>query len=541
MKPQHSHSPSPHFEASVHRSFVERVATATHARAETNSPTSAVIGADGKPPGKPDLGELSAAVGVSIAELTQAYAEARRSAYSTTAIPKRNGGIRIISEPPPCLKAVQRRLLNWFELQPAAKPHDCAHGFVKGRSHVTHAIGHVGRQVVASVDVQDCFGSITDLHLWLELKHVGLSEGALAALIELVTIEAHHEPRKYRRSALTQALEIVDGVLQLRYPITWVVLAARSPVPQTLEDLVRKELNLPDGPLLRRADVERPSWSAPAQRLAAFRHLMGDDEPARSRHRLLDVCLSDLAIPPQRYRSTEGRIELTHLRAALIESAEHLPEPLSQQIKSVVEEDQCFFRSIHDGAALTTQSTSPWQLEKNMVPMNYRILPQGAPTSPLLCNIALRGVDRQVARYCATVGLNYTRYADDLAFSGDALPPNFVATVAKILQEQGLRVNRDKVNANWQDSRQVVTGLVVNARLAPVALPRRSLRAMRHHLRVGRPAHINLRVEKPAHLEPDPAEKGTSLTESATLGWLAYWHMVDSDRVPDAVRALKGE
>ena len=44
-------------------------------------------------------------------------------------------------------------------------------------------------------------------------------------------------------------------------------------------------------------------------------------------------------------------------------------------------------------------------------------LPQGAPTSPALSNLVNRGIDRKLAAYAASVGMTYSRYADDLCFS----------------------------------------------------------------------------------------------------------------------------
>ncbi|MFX7764403.1 reverse transcriptase domain-containing protein, partial [Acinetobacter baumannii] len=47
-------------------------------------------------------------------------------------------------------------------------------------------------------------------------------------------------------------------------------------------------------------------------------------------------------------------------------------------------------------------------------------LPQGAPTSPALSNLVARKLDKRLAGFARKMGLNYTRYADDLTFSGPA-------------------------------------------------------------------------------------------------------------------------
>ncbi len=526
MTPPRSPGPSPHFEALIHRSFVERVV------AETRSGPGATVVADhGCPPGRPDLIELAAATGISIEKLTAAHADARRSAYFIRTIPKQNGRIRTIAEPSNRLKVVQRHLLRWLESQDGAQPHDCAHGFVKGRSHVSHAKLHVGRRVVASVDIQDCFDSITDLHVWLQLRKLGLTQGAGAALVELVTIEAQHARRPHGVTALTRALELIEHVFRSRYPTTWLALSANGPLPKPVKDLVGAELGMP-GELVRtlRLDRDPLGWSAPAQRLARFRRLRGDPVAA-SRHRLLDACATELGLSRTEYRTADGLVEVDRLRDGLIAGGhKRPPPPVLWSVPAATPQARLVLTDA-DGAALVTRHPDLYAIEKHRIPMNYRVLPQGAPTSPFLCNIALRELDDRVAAYAQQARLTYTRYADDLAFSGDSLPCDFVRALTRLLEAEGLRINREKVNANWRDSRQVVTGLTVNDRLAPAPLGRRRLRALQHHLRTGQEVHIR----------GDGTDAREILSESATLGWLAYWHMVDERRVPDPVKVLKGE
>lgn len=107
-------------------------------------------------------------------------------------------------------------------------------------------------------------------------------------------------------------------------------------------------------------------------------------------------------------------------------------------------------------------------------------LPQGAPTSPHVANMALYEFDKWVDRVCSPFGLSYTRYADDLTFSGEYIPQGFVSLLRKKLKSIGFAVAEDKVHLNGRDKRQMVTGLVVNEKVSLPRSVRRWLRAVLH-------------------------------------------------------------
>ncbi len=95
-------------------------------------------------------------------------------------------------------------------------------------------------------------------------------------------------------------------------------------------------------------------------------------------------------------------------------------------------------------------------------------LPQGAPTSPALANICAFRIDCRLSGLAKSIGAQYTRYADDLAFSGDAkfekVVERFATSVAAILLEEGFRANHHKTRILRQGVRQQLAGLVVNQR-----------------------------------------------------------------------------
>ncbi len=93
-------------------------------------------------------------------------------------------------------------------------------------------------------------------------------------------------------------------------------------------------------------------------------------------------------------------------------------------------------------------------------------LPQGAPTSPALSNLVAWRLDRRLAALAQGFGATMTRYADDLAFGGDAefarALPFFLPRAAAIALEEGFQVNHRKTRVMHQNRRQQLCGLVVN-------------------------------------------------------------------------------
>ena len=116
-------------------------------------------------------------------------------------------------------------------------------------------------------------------------------------------------------------------------------------------------------------------------------------------------------------------------------------------------------------------------------------LPQGAPTSPAISNFVCRKLDFTLAKLAMRHRMNYTRYADDLTFSGDSgACYRLIPVIRHIIEQYGFRVNERKVNVLKRHQRQTVTGLVVN-QAGMTSIPRRKrlkLRAFMHHIITGK-------------------------------------------------------
>jgi RNA-directed DNA polymerase len=113
--------------------------------------------------------------------------------------------------------------------------------------------------------------------------------------------------------------------------------------------------------------------------------------------------------------------------------------------------------------ALTGLCTNACRLDVP-TPLRRRLatphLPQGAPTSPALANLAAQALDRRLAG----LGANYSRYADDLTFSGGHRIRGLLPAIAAIARDEGFRVNPRKTRLMSSGRRQTVTGIVVNGR-----------------------------------------------------------------------------
>lgn len=109
-----------------------------------------------------------------------------------------------------------------------------------------------------------------------------------------------------------------------------------------------------------------------------------------------------------------------------------------------------------------------------------RGLPQGACTSPALSNQVCQRLDRRLTGLAAKLNLQYSRYADDLTFSGSVESQPLIgwlmARIRHLVQEEGFRIRPEKTRVQRRSMAQMVTGLVVNDR---PGVPREEVRRLR--------------------------------------------------------------
>lgn len=123
---------------------------------------------------------------------------------------------------------------------------------------------------------------------------------------------------------------------------------------------------------------------------------------------------------------------------------------------------------------------------KYFVAKGARVLPQGAPTSPVLTNILCYKMDKRLAGVAKSLNFNYSRYADDLTFSasGEAVKDLYklLWRVKSIATDEGFNLHPNKLRIMKKGSRQEVTGVVVNDELGVCRNTLRKFRALLHQI-----------------------------------------------------------
>lgn len=109
-------------------------------------------------------------------------------------------------------------------------------------------------------------------------------------------------------------------------------------------------------------------------------------------------------------------------------------------------------------------------------------LAQGACTSPIISNIVSFKMDNRLYKLSEKLGIVYTRYADDITFSGaaDKVNNKLLYMVEKIINECGYSLNKKKTRFQFRTTRQEVTGLIVNGN--EISIPSNYIRKIRQEI-----------------------------------------------------------
>ena len=151
------------------------------------------------------------------------------------------------------------------------------------------------------------------------------------------------------------------------------------------------------------------------------------------------------------------------------------------------------------------------------------ILPQGSPCSPYLANLSAWTLDLRIQGYVGKRGISYTRYADDLSFSG--LNPSkvvkIIPMIKTIIDDENFTVNHKKTRVASSARAKTVTGLVINE----------------DSVGIGKQKYKKLRAK--IHYLTKPKEQTNEELLNHVSGWLSYLNSVDKTRYNKAKKYIK--
>ena len=349
--------------------------------------------------------------------------------YQSFTLKKKSGGTRTIHAPVNGLKAIQRSLA--FILQCVFEPHSAANGFVMGKSIVDNAKIHVGNHYVYNIDLKDFFPSIDQARVWkcLQLLPFNLSDSV-----------ALTEEEKFRAMR--------TGV--------------RKFITEQHEEIYYK---IEEGGQFFFINDKAGHFNRYEERLTA--HIPRPKQ-------MLQLDNSEIMEQHQAYQKEKEEILIEDFKRYML--ADDNKRILLNQSKS-----RKRLASIIAMLCCTEMDVE----RKNKVSGEWEtckqnVLPQGAPTSPVITNIVCYKLDRRLSGLAKRFGLKYSRYADDITFSSmhNVYQPEsaFLNELHRIIADQKFHIKESKTRLQKDGYRKEVTGLLVNEK---VNVQRRYIKQLR--------------------------------------------------------------
>lgn len=333
--------------------------------------------------------------------------------YKEFSVKKKSGALRTIHAPVKGLKAIQRTLA--FILKCMFEPHYAATGFALGKSILDNARIHEGNKYVFNIDLKDFFPSIDQARVWkcLQLKPFNLVDPKLNSKEENATIKTGI------RKFVTEFKETIFYKID-RNVLTLVI--DKKGNYKNYRNRLTRHLLKPE------VEVDNGNGLAALKQLSDFKKQANDlvFEDAK-KYILTEENISKLS------KLFTSRLSLANLIASLC-CTEMIVERLNEK--------------------------GEWTSVKR------NVLPQGAPTSPVITNIICQRLDHLLSGVAKRFGLKYSRYADDITFSSmhNVYQENseFIKELHRIVKEQGFHIKESKTRLQKDGYRKEVTGLLVN-------------------------------------------------------------------------------
>ena len=332
--------------------------------------------------------------------------------YTEFKIKKKSGEDRVINAPVEGLKAIQKTLS--FVLQCVFEPHKAAMGFVREKSIVDNAKIHVGSRYVYNIDLKDFFSSIDQARVWkcLQLKPFNLNN---------------------------QASEIEEKVISKVFSF--------EEIKQKLNFTHAKLINSKKGFFLHLVKFIDSKENYISVKIDNSISLVGENIQEK-----VNYIKSNYVV--YAYVTDNGTFfKLLHNKDR--KNKDRKITKSRQKIASIIACLCCNEMEVE-----RMNCSGEWIVEKR------NVLPQGAPTSPILTNIVCQRLDYLLSAVAKRFGLKYSRYADDITFSSmhNVYQSNsdFLKELRRIIEEQGFHIKVTKTRLQKDGYRKEVTGLLVN-------------------------------------------------------------------------------
>jgi hypothetical protein len=347
--------------------------------------------------------------------------------YTEFKIKKKSGSDRSIHAPVKGLKALQKTLA--LILQCVCEPHTAATGFIRNRSIVDNAKMHVGSKYVYNIDLKDFFPSIDQARVWkcLQLKPFKLIETG-------VKINISNFLKKITSLELFSRVNTTPGFKN-----------------QEILEITYEDINLIEGwhnMLLKSGESLIYDIKKDIQKNYAILSIYLDRSSFKSVAEYI------------RNHNPEKSDDKAHLYLILIQLI------FDHQIRKLNKDNRSGIAKIIASLCCTEMEverkteTGEWEKVKR------NVLPQGAPTSPVITNIVCQKLDYLLTGVANRFGLVYSRYADDITFSSmhNVYQPEseFLKELHRIIAEQNFHIKESKTRLQKDGYRKEVTGLLVN-------------------------------------------------------------------------------
>ncbi len=349
--------------------------------------------------------------------------------YSSFTIKKKSGQNRTIHAPIKGLKSIQRVL--GFILQCVFEPHPAAFGFVRNKSIVDNASIHVGSRYVYNIDLKDFFSSIDQARVWkcLQLQPFNLNEQNSLIKEELIPSETF---TYYKVILKRNRVWLQNGQQVYLFEYNGLKLKEgqnnlKPKIGGSIFYEVVKNSDNESGKIfviIDKSDLEN------IKSLAEENSQKNNEE----------------------YYPTFMR----YLYNSIINHSKSLFEKDTRSnLSNIIASLCCAEMDVE-----RQNEVGDWEVVKR------NVLPQGAPTSPVITNIICQRLDHLLSGVAKRFGLKYSRYADDITFSSMhnvyQAEGEFLKELNRIIKEQNFFIKESKTRLQKDGYRKEVTGLLVN-------------------------------------------------------------------------------